>query len=253
MSRKISKKDNTQKNNLFNYLPKKTDLLYMQLASPDVQKYRKSSVSDATSSENQAATVSDENYIKSQEKIAALELKCAKLEEENKKLLYDNKCLKKLLNASKDLNLYNGLQLKMQKEKTSETVEKMLFIKHESNFTPTQLKELRSISTGKSKDTKLISIAMESFYEDRVAQKCVSKRSDDDGKHVITPEKKDIMKEMLEERVTAEGVAQSVVIERCDRLNRLIGDAVYNHQRKLKNSSKTPVQREPVDSNQTKN
>lgn len=40
------------------------------------------------------------------------------------------------------------------------------------------------------------------------------------------------MERLLQERVEAEGNGQQMVLERCDRLNRLIGDAVYNIQRK---------------------
>lgn len=40
------------------------------------------------------------------------------------------------------------------------------------------------------------------------------------------------MERSLQERVEAEGNGQQMVLERCDRLNRLIGDAVYNIQRK---------------------
>lgn len=194
-------KKSIQKNNLLKYLPKRTDSIYMQLASSAVEKFKEPTVTHETDTvcpqtandSHQASIVSDEKYIESQEKIAELELRCANLEAENKKLLNDNKCLKKLLNASKDLNLYNGIQLKkaILKEKTSENVEKMLFTKHESNFTPTQLKELRSIPAGIKKDSKFVSSALEVFYKDQLAQKCLdNSKKRQEGKKLITPEKK---------------------------------------------------------------
>lgn len=52
------------------------------------------------------------------------------------------------------------------------------------------------------------------------------------GKEPVSPPKKISMERLLQERVEAEGNGQQMVLERCDRINRLIGDAVYNIQRK---------------------
>lgn len=47
------------------------------------------------------------------------------------------------------------------------------------------------------------------------------------GKSQITPNKKVLMQMLLNERVASEGCDVELVIERCDRLNRLLGDGLY--------------------------
>lgn len=64
----MSKKGNVQRNNLFRYLEKKTDLLYMQIASSNNQKYQKSTVFNETITvPDQADTASDQKSTASDE------------------------------------------------------------------------------------------------------------------------------------------------------------------------------------------
>lgn len=74
---------------------------------------------------------------------------------------------------------------------------------------------------------------MTCFYPDGVEQKCVSmKKSEQKGRTPITPDKLEIIDDMLKERIMSEKVSAQVVVERRSRLNVLIGYALNKIRRK---------------------
>lgn len=185
----------------------------------------------------------DKNYVNElKERIEFLENKCKELTKQNEKVLKDNRALKKMLDASKNLNLIKDVKIQKMASQCvsdrtalqhSEKPEKMSVVKlfggFEQHFSTEQLNELRSIGKGKRGDAKFILKCLEFLYDKdvrKISQKCSGDRKLR-GKTVITPQKKNLMVSLLNERVEGEGVVAQMLTERCNRLNRLIGDGLY--------------------------
>lgn len=166
--------------------------------------------------------------------------KCAKLEMENKKLVRDNKALKKLLNESKNINLYKDIQLKkLSKNVQFDAKNLLLFDKFQDHFTEELLIKLRSIPKGKAKDSEFLTILIDYLYGENVANMCLKRSSC--NKTEISKQNLQLLGDMLSERVTAEDIPQHNVLLRCSRLNRLIGNAIYNNIRKRRSSTTTAM------------
>lgn len=177
-----------------------------------------------------AVSTDAEREVNFKVKYLDLQKKYSELEAENKKLLKDNKILKKLLNKAESVNMYKDHQL-MERNVVSSTA--MLFEKYEITFSSHHLKELRSIPGGKSQDSAFVNKIMACFYPGGVEQKCVAmKKGQQKGRTPITPDKLEIIDKMLKERIMSEKVPGNVVVERHSRLNTLIGYALTNLRRK---------------------
>lgn len=169
-------------------------------------------------------------------KIVMLEEKCAKLELQNKKLLKDNKALKKLLSESKNLILYKDIQLKkLNENEQSKETKQLLFEKHNEKFTEEQLIGLRSVPKGKSKDSEFMTLLMGFLYGDHVEKMCV-KQKRGCNKTEISQDIMTMFGEMLWERVNSECIPQQTVLMRCSSLKRLISCGIYNNNRKKRSS-----------------
>lgn len=163
------------------------------------------------------------------------------LEKENAKQKKDNGALKKLLDSSKSMNLLKDLKIEKLKTLTltqsvvGDTIEnnnpmQLPFREHEMYFSSEQMLELRSIGKGKARDSSFITKCLTYFYGgsiDVIAGKCSGPKRMK-GKTCVSPDKKSLMGNMLNERVECEGVEEAIFLERTERLNRLIGDGIYN-------------------------
>lgn len=165
-----------------------------------------------------------------------LQKKCSDLQSANSKLMKDNRALKKLLEASKSMNLYKDVKIKQLKftENTNvaESVpeKRMLFKEFDSHFTAAEIKEIRSFGQGKRKDAAFVTKCVDCLYKgdkSQILHKCSGERKIK-GKTPISPEKRELLSKMLVERVEADKTSEEEDFERCDRLNRLMGDAIYN-------------------------
>lgn len=184
-----------------------------------------------------------------------LEQKCVALTVQNEKLLKDNRALKKMLDAAKSLNLCKDMKIRqlttqfgVDESKTNNDVgtekqKKLLFSDHEEHFSDLQLNELRSTGKGKSKDAQFVSKCIEYLYEkniDKLSEKCSGDRNIR-GKSIITPPKKCLMQNMLNERVNSEGLDEQSALERSARLNRLIGDGLYTITKRRVTANKSKI------------
>lgn len=222
------------------FKPNNNDRFYL-----DILQERSKSSSEPKPSEasvNEPPLFSPNSDLKDMtEKYKLLEKKYARLQNENQKLLKDNKTMKKLLAKSQTVNMYKDIQLM---EKNSIKTQRMLFTDFEQYFEQDQMKTLRSINKGKSKDSTFVTQIMEYIYPGGVGGKCVSSkrgRKERENRAVISPDKRDILKEMLTERITNENVPETDVFERCGRLNTIIGYAITTLRKRAISADSTTV------------
>lgn len=270
MNRERSKKhlQINKVNSIENYFGKGTDPIYSERLREEIEEHNISNSFQtevgigeiANHSEIGNKTIGNQHnesvYDTLNEKIEILQKKCnelttenSKLLKENGKLLKDNSALKKMLDSSKSGNLIKDL--KIQKLKTvanansfvinneDTNVVRMAFTEQEKYFSPTQIRELRSVGRGKNNDGHFIAKCLEFLYDecvDVIAGKCGGDRKMK-GKTLISPMKKSLMKNMLNERIASEGVDDMVLSERTKRLNRLLGDGIYTITKRTKQPS----------------
>lgn len=91
------------------------------------------------------------------------------------------------------------------------------------------LADLRSISSGKKNDLSFVRCIVRSLYEDDLnilTQRTAAKKTN--SKNPITPQKKEIIASIFEERLTMEKITSIEKIRRESNLNKLIKDAIQN-------------------------
>lgn len=179
-----------------------------------------------------------------------LKAKYLQLKKENEKLIKDNRVLKKLLNESRDMNLYKDMKMKRMKKDAEKEIEVpkvvsrengSLFKSYESKFSSSQMKILRSMGSGQRNDSKFIKHCAEYIY-DGIVEKLKTKYSGDrkvKGKVPITPEKKLLISSIFSQRIDAEELNDETSNKRLGRLNRLVGDAIYCLSKNSTNSTET--------------
>lgn len=188
-------------------------------------------------------------------KIDSLENKCKELAVKNTRLMNDNSALKKLLDASKSVNMSKDIQLLRLKSANTnvsdsssiganrlEPKRTTVFSNFAAHFTPEELIELNSVGKGKPQDANFIATCLKFLYKSdikKLSTKCAGARNLK-GKTTITPEKKTLMADLLAARVQSEGVDETLVVTRCGRLNRIIGDGIHTNI-KRKTITSTPT------------
>lgn len=246
-------KNATQKNSIENYFGKSADPIYVQRLREEIlaEGLQNSVLESQPTIENQS-----EDFKLLQKQYIDLQKKCEELEKQNTKLWNDNRALKKLLDKSKNLNLCKDIKIQQIKSNQiaveplkvqNNTVlisngpvqvpngqKKMLFMRYEEHFSPQQLMELRSLGIGKRKDAAFVTKCLEYIYQGKISviQKRVAGDRRLKGKEPISPIKRRVLSEMLIERVEAEATDEFTSTERCDRLNRLLGDAIQTLTRR---------------------
>lgn len=236
-----------QKNGIESYFGKSADPIYIQRLREEIEEggLQNKSLESPTVD----ADKSDELKLL-QNQLFDLQKKYEELQKQNSKLLGDNRVLKKLLDKAKSLNLCKDVKIQqlkssigangsshvvMPNESVMESVQmsikskQMLFQKYEEHFSAAQLMELRSHDKGKRRDAAFITKCIEFIYQGdmSIISGKVSGERRLKGKEPISPVKRNILSEMLTERIMAEGCDENLTVERCDRLNRLIGDGIY--------------------------
>lgn len=157
---------------------------------------------------------------------------------ENKRLLRDNKALKKLLSDSKSVILQKEMKIKklqLQLHNSTNT-DKNIFEQYVKYFTSSQMIELRSMPQGERKDSTFVTKCMDYLYGgkhnliDRVATNVKVPA----GKKPISPEKIKIISGMLQERLNSEDLSDELSSHRFSRLNMLLNNAICT-ARKIQN------------------
>lgn len=149
----------------------------------------------------------------------------------------DIKLLKHSLNASNRLCVLKDIKIErlikeIQQTKKSE-VQPFIFNKFETEINASTLKDLRSVPTGQKNDSTFILKLVRYLYENN-HNVLLDRSVAGINKTAITPKKKKIIQDILQERVTIEEEEEVRIELRTARVGTLISDAIRNIVRPLK-------------------
>lgn len=151
----------------------------------------------------------------------------------------DLKHAKILLRKASDLNLQKDLEIKslkqqLNKQKMNEKYD-ILFQNHSHRFENDEIRKIRSIKAGKRNDSTFVLTILKCLYKNEEAKlndrRVTAKKYVGTKKIELSAEKKQIMREMLEERVIDElGTSQdgNELGNRLNELNRHMRNALHN-------------------------
>lgn len=156
--------------------------------------------------------------------------------EKNKKLQSDLGASVSLLKSASSINLQKDIFIKkLSKDKNvTKDGEKSnnLFLEFNGHFNNDQLRQLRSIPSGKSRDSSFVLTLMRFLYPNtNVLSKksATGKARNKMTKEKLTPHKKNLISDMLKERVSSEnGLDDLTILQRMDNVNKLIKNAIEN-------------------------
>lgn len=160
------------------------------------------------------------------EELRTLKEENQKLKSENAKLLKDNKLLKMLLNEAKSCIFKKDLKINKIEEKSKKN-DQILYQKFEKCFTREEMKHLRSIKTGERSDSTFILKCLTYLYggTNNLVNRVPTSGKVPLGKMPLTPEKIDMMAEMLQERIESEGITNETAMVRKCRMPKLLNNA----------------------------
>lgn len=177
------------------------------------------------------------------------------------------KTAKNLLRKSSDINLEKDLRIQQMLNENSKIISKssVLFESHSNRFDACEMIEIRSIGPGVKKDSTFISKIMKFLYKnepEKLSERSATgKKFKGIKKHEVTLEKKEILKNMLSERVKSELDDQygssNDLIKRVGRLNSLIrfalGNLVSKHKKDkgISTINPLPIPHHPIVNNTT--
>lgn len=251
--RKLSAK--IQKNLITNYTRNNSDSLYLKLienreevvantqnadisietAIVPVRNGNEIQIENENENENEIGIgieIENENISKNDYEI--LKKKCSMLESENQKLLKDNKKMKLLLKKYEHVNMLKDIEIQQCNDKTKNAMalhENLPFGAYEHLLKPDQLRKLRSMKKGLPTDSTFVRIVIENLFSKiDIDKMCVSKKGTarEKQRKMISPSKKQLIVDMLEERVGLENLPYNEKLIRCERVNTLIGFALNN-------------------------
>lgn len=197
--------------------------------------------------EEEFKAIQQENSEKSKEEsqndeLLFLRVKHQELLGQNSKLLKDNKLLKKLLEECKSLNFQKDLQIKKLQAQNRSQKTGNLFEQFEKYFLPIELNQLRSINKGERHDSTFVTKCLTFLYGGSLLTgKVATSAKVPYGKKPISPEKVGIISAMLADRVNSEEPSSELAHARCNRLTKLLQNAITNANRskvKIVNSGK---------------
>lgn len=160
------------------------------------------------------------------------------------------KIAKQILRKTSDINLEKDIKIQQLLKKNHKLNEDpsgpLPFENFVGHFESIVMNRIRSTKPGKSYDSKFILEVMRSLYknctEKLKSRSATGKKYGKQKKAEITLTKKEIMEGMLKERLTSElgdqPQVQLLIISRFKRLNRLVGDAIFNILAKDKRGTK---------------
>lgn len=180
----------------------------------------------------------------------------------------DLKHAKILLRKASDLNLQKDLEIKrlkeqLKKKNLNERKSEILFGNFADRFESGEIKKIRSIKSGKRNDSAFVLTILKSLYKNEeeklVDRRVTDRKYDGTKKNELSAEKKQMMREMLEERVLHELSSpqdEKELAERMNQLNRHMRNALHNslvaHKKKSSQPNSTTVTMQP-ESNQLQN
>lgn len=160
--------------------------------------------------------------------------------------IHYKRCKKKIKKSS-EIHLEKDIkiaQLQKQLKEVNGPISLILFERFENNFNKAEMKMIRSIRSGQSRDSSFVLCIMKAHYKDNEIQKLyersvTGKKQKGKTKNAITPPKKNIIEQMLKERLASEVEDNDETIKRLAALNRLIRHSIVNILKRLKQSKNT--------------
>lgn len=219
-------------------------------------------------SESKGADDLEKELVAEKEKnevLLAVKKELAAEKEKNQVLLADLRMSMALIKDASAINLNKDIKIEnltKQLKRTSieskpllkfdakTSVDQTLFSEFDDVFSKEQLKKLRSISSGKKKDSTFVLACMRYLYPDTniLKDRSVTGRSfKKEKKREMTPTKVKIIRRILNERLNSEkDLDESESFQRLDRAKKLMKDAIM----KLKKSKPVPFGIEPTDTSE---
>lgn len=228
------KKQSEQKNNLLSFIVKKKPSVQVNEITENNNIFdfvkKKNSVQVEKSQQIECV---EENF-DSPSVITDLENQLEAEKQKTSKLSNDLKTSVGLLKNVNSINMNKDIQIDRLNQKlkylpSTETTE-LLFSNHEDIFDKPQLRQLRSIASGKSKDSTFVMAVMRFLYPDTKVlgnRSVTGKMRNKIKKKQMTPRKIEIVTDMLIQRINSEkGITAMSVSQRMDRVKKLMRDAI---------------------------
>lgn len=173
--------------------------------------------------------------------------------EKNEKLQKDLSASVSLLKDASSINMQKDICIKnLSKTKTTPNDSEKpnnLFDEFKGHFDLTQLKQLRSVPSGKSRGSSFVLAVMRFLYPNPsvLSQKSVTgKARNKTAKEKMTPHKKTIITEMLKQRLE-NGVDDFSIFQRMEKVNRLIRNAM---EKMVAKKSQTELSTKKIERNE---
>lgn len=179
-----------------------------------------------------------------------------------KMLETDLRHAKILLRKASDLNMQKDLEIKHLKQRlNTNKVNEIPFQNHSHQFEPGEMRKIRSIKGGERNDSAFVLTILKGLYKNEEAKlndrQVTARKYGGIKKIELSAEKKEIMREMLKERVLDElGTSHegNELADRLNKLNRHMRNALHNSKTAHKKtqsknqtfSTLTPKQSEPI-------
>lgn len=163
--------------------------------------------------------------------------------EENKLLQKNLKQAKIMLRKANDINMQKDIEIDILKKKLSDmgaeaNCDSLLFEKYAHKFDDKEIKKIRSIKMGQRNDSTFILTILKALYKNQDEKirerRATSRKFKDSSKHEISFEKKEIMRQMLEERIKSENNDTIFNDTRLKKLNEHMRHALCNAKKSQK-------------------
>lgn len=152
--------------------------------------------------------------------------KIVELEDDLKNVEIKSKNIKQEYLNLLNINLQKDLTIRKIKQSIEQSIESNKFTSFGADLSEDCLLKLRLIGNSQAEDSKFVSVALNSLYNDSiqiVKAKCLSNRSKNPEKTSITPEKKTLLERIFAERLS---YISSVDKLRKNSLGKLIRNAI---------------------------
>lgn len=150
------------------------------------------------------------------------------LEKTNKDLRDDCKKLKKMFGASTEINLHKDLKIG-QLEKLYNASSAELFSQFLGIFSQEDLLDLRKTPPGKRSDSTIVNKCILFLYKRNIEEiACLTVKEKSKVKKVISPSKKTVISQILNDRLQSESITTLEFSERFANVNEHIRNAINN-------------------------
>lgn len=174
---------------------------------------------------------------KKDNEIKELKNKIKNYEKVNSELLHDNKSLKHIINKCTKVNLEKDLKIEQlttnQRENSANNI--TIYNSYQHIFSTSELTTLRSVPFTSSKDSTFILQILRLLYKDdlhALNSRTASSKTPD--KNPISPEKKDIINGLYNERLSCLKLNAFDFDKRKSKLNELTMTGIHNIRKSLK-------------------